>query len=518
MVVRFNHPLVGLGLVVRHVVSMDYVLCCLPDCLAATPEVYAVAGSALGLIVDNEAQKQHFFDTHLGPVPAIVFPDDLFSAVAVLRARPVLCNRPVPAVQTDPHDFPRDRIRILLVSYFAGPSPTVGAMRVNYWFDELDAISKGQTDTHLATAIRPVAPDPRVHYIPDTSNLDLCLASGWSEKAIAQCTRTERERRRYVNTLSYYWRLSLELYFGNMDTHFDCIIISGNPFVCFDFAAFAKRRWNSTIILDYRDPFANNPLMRYNDQTRETLRHIERGYAFQADCLTTVNPACIPLIELSGHVETHVIPNGFDERTIAGMAREIPPLRPLSFVYCGKIYAHGDLTPLLDAAEALDVRITHLGSSVGLSERCRSSPALIRLGAQTHAETLAVLATARCGIVYVSEFLFETPVKVYDYLGMGCDILVLAPGYTPAGPLWDLLRDVANVFWVKNERQEIAHFLQTYAPGSLQRTNLDRFSRRRSTQRLLDIILSRTGSPRRGERPGTLTEKPGPGERTKIVP
>lgn len=378
--------------------------------------------------------------------------------------------------------------RILVVAYFAGRCSTVGAKRVNYWFEELRSLSGERYEIHLASAMPYEGAGDNHHYVP---NFDIAEMFGSTDLTEWQnaFVGTEQRQRRIFSTQSYYWRVALERYFTEVATEFDIVLISGNPFAVFDFANFAKRRWGARVVLDYRDPFANNPRMAYSDESRAIARYIERGYNYSADLISVVNERCVPMVNASPEVPIAVIANGYDER-------QIPPASPrfrsvdgkVHFVHAGSIFHDRSPKALVRSLSAAEHHLHHAGNPSGFEDFAEVSTLSLH-GALEYSEALKIVSSADCGIVFVSESGFETPTKLYDYLAYGLDILIITHGDVGTGAAADVLVDLSGVYWTRNTEEEISQFLARYRPG-VRRTEseAEKFSRRASAIELLRAL------------------------------
>lgn len=384
-----------------------------------------------------------------------------------------------------------DTIRVLLVGYYSGPSRTVGVKRINYWLDMLEPVSSGTIDVSLATATKWDVLSENVHLIPDWGPSILvdpdCGAPKWAAPFVEQ----ERLNARSFSTLSYYWRIALEQYFDSRCDIFDVVIITGNPFSVFDFAMYAKRRWSARVILDYRDPFANNPRIAYKAEARDWARYIERGYNLQADAITVVNSDCISMIEGGDDVPVAVIANGYDERD---MPDPLPRLRErdgkIHFVHAGSIFHDRSPKALIGALSPNQHQLHHIGSLAGLQEDDLKAPQVKLHGIKDYPDVLRLISSADCGIVFVSEKGFETPTKLYDYLAYGLDILIITHGPLYEGAVARTLSELPGVYWAPNNPEGLRQFVLSYKPSDLRRSKGERrrFSRRASAEKLVSII------------------------------
>ena len=503
IVMDWDYPLLNFALIAYAFVLAPYVIRNPPEDFKASPANYALIGCADGIMLRDPAHKSAFQERYVGPVFAIYEQGDLLGALQGLRrdgTGGVRLNVEASAgsapgksaLQFDPTakaDRKNAPLKILIVAYFAGECSTVGVSRVNYWAEELDRVSEGRTETYIATAFPafPNGSSTRVHRIPDIHGLALWEAEGSQPDWAVTFIQTERGRKNIAS--GYYWRIALEKYFEALQENFDVVIVSGNPFAYFDFAAFAKRRWNAKVILDYRDPFANNPAFRYSSQARAEARRLERGYNYQADLILAVNPACRNLVELNDEVPIVEIPNGFDERIVAKVAREHPSGDQIHFIHVGSFTSYRSAPqPFLRSMDPVRHRVHHVGRQVGLTEEDLGQESLVLHGILSYRETMAYVAGAHCGLIFLSPHEFETTTKVFDYLAFRIDILVVAERTERSGSLWELTSHLPNVHWVKNQEQDIRAFLENYRPGEDRPDCTQAFSRRASTERLLGHI------------------------------
>ena len=376
-------------------------------------------------------------------------------------------------------------LRVLVVAYFSGPCRTVGVQRVNYWLEALGSAADGVVEVDIVTSIAWSSSAGRVHVVPDRNHACLFERDGSVEEWAQMFAKSEQQDARSFNTMSTYWRVAIEQYFDARDEHYDVVLISGNPFAVFDFANYAKRRWYAKVVLDYRDPFANNPRMKYSEEAREKARYVERGYNYQADLITVVNDDCVGLVEGGEDTLVLVVPNGFDERAVP------PPKAPFSdtdgkihLVHAGTLFADRSPVALLGALDPEKHQLHHVGSMAGVPEG--DNEALVLHGTLPYEQTLSVIGSGQCGVVFVTETGFETPTKVYDYLAYGLDILIVTSGPIGGGALASALKGYPNVYWAANEPESLAAFVANYNPSqSRQDEKAYAFSRHSSSCTLI---------------------------------
>ncbi len=502
IIIDHNHPLRELMIFANAWSSLAYGLRFALSMQAIRELDYALLGNSKVNLFTKPEIETDFRKKYIGPYYAANSLSDLISKLDIIGANTSKAglearHKSQEISNSSQSDTPS--VKFLMVSYFSGPCRAVAVQRINYWMEKISEISEGRIETHLATAINWDAeqdnisakefPINNLHHIPDHNIAcmvkDFAEFPGWGAKFI----ESERKNARSFNTLSYYWRYGLEEYFAEKNLEFDVVLISGNPFACFDFAAFAKRQWRARVILDYRDPFANNPRFAYRDDQREAARYIERGYNFQSDLAVSVNQDSTDLIEFSDEINTFVIENGFDERILADV--KVKPLEDkyINLVHAGSLYHDRSPTAILRALDVDKHRLHHIGGEAGIDTDLLDAPVLVLHGRQSYSDTLGIIGGADCGIVFLSETAFETTTKIYDYLAMGIDVLICTHGEIHVGALNQILQGCEGIHWCKNTEQDVTNFLKTYKPnrGGKKVPN-NRFSRHHSTKVLIDKI------------------------------
>lgn len=458
-----------------------------------TPADYPILTSARCLVFPDHPTEVAFRPLY----PAFYHSALLEEGPAAIAPGPLACDAPPypdvlhPACQT------RQTIRILLVGYFSGPARTVGVKRVNHWLARIPEFAP-HVRVELVTATPWDNPPDTVHVIPDPGPAAVLNPDGtafdWAEAFVED----EKRNARSFATLSQYWRIAIERYFQDRSERYDVVIISGNPFAVFDFASFAKRVWYASVILDYRDPFANNPRIAFSDEGRAWARYIERGYNFQADLVTVVNDDCVPMVEAREDVPVKVIANGYDERDlVAPVPQRSAGDNLIHFVHAGSILHDRSPKALLGTMDTDRHVLHHIGNTTGLDDEDLSHAHLKTHGMLAYEEVMRHVSAANCGVVFTSETGFETPTKLYDYLAYGLDILIVTHGPLRHGAVHLTVGDLDGVYWTSNTSESLRAFMQQYEPSQERRAvqHRERFSRENSLFELLEEIQRITGLP-----------------------
>lgn len=483
IVVDFDHPLRDLILVGSAILKMRY---CLRFPAApvrfSSPLVYAAISNAEAMLFTTSGVASEFHRNYFAPYrSARSFPQLL----DLLEAPPGSTDdRPkhLPKRTPNKHDHP---IRVLIVAYFSGPCRTVGVQRPNYWVEELAEVSGGSIEPHIVSTTDWGKSFENVHFVPDFNVAALLTLDGTYPSWATDFVAREMRDAKAFNTLSYYWRYAIEEYFDTTDDQFDVVIVSGNPFSCFEFGAYARRRWHARVILDYRDPFANNPRFHYTEEARDHAKYAERGLNYQADVISVVNDYCGDLVEGGFGADIVTIPNGFDERIATTVDPARLPDDKINIVHAGSFYHYGSPEHIVAGLDPERHVFHHVGDSGGVDPALLDAPAVVTHGRVPYEEALALVGGADLGVVFLSEQNFETTTKLFDYLAMGVDILLCTNGEVGTGALAGILDGQSNVYWCRNEPEDVARFLDEYRPQDRQdRRSIEKFSRRHGTELL----------------------------------
>ncbi len=488
----YDHPLRELALVARAHDRFSYGLFHSGPMSRVAAPAYALLGSSECSVFTDEDGEREFRKHYVGGYQSIVLSQVPRNGSFKFQYRLPRKEVADPAGQFEKSSRSA-RKRVLIVSYFSGPCRTVGVQRVNYWADQLEALAEGEFEVHLATAIAWPDCPANVHFVPDLETASLLGVDGkFPDWAVGYRAIDDRDSKSF-NTLSFYWRYALERYFDEHAISFDAVLISGNPFAVFDFAAYARRRWSAKVLLDYRDPFANNPRMKFSPEAREHARYTEKGYNLQADVALVVNDDCVAHVVGGSEIETEVIPNGYDERAFDSVIPHEFPGSAIKFVHAGSLFYDRSPRPLIEALDSTKHEFHHIGNMAGLDGDLLDHASVTAYGLRPYSETLSLLSAGDCGVVYLSETAFETPTKVYEYLALGLDILICTHGELKVGALANALKDWPNVYWCRNTQESIAEFLGDYQPAKRHAASATRFSRRHSALKLIGLLRDLMG-------------------------
>ena len=356
-----------------------------------------------------------------------------------------------------------NKLSILIVSYFFQPDKKVGALRTSYWYKHLPSHINCKVSVLTAT---PGNEDKNIHLIPDKNGINKIHP---------------------IKDVGVSWRKEVKNYVENNFTEQpNLVIISGSPFMHFSLSKYFKLKFNCKVILDYRDPFANNPAFKNNPIKVAVKRHFEKQFNKKADALITVNAYCGKLITYFDTKPNAIIQNGFDESFS-------PDLKPItlskpSFSYTGKFYF--DPTPMLNALEAKNFN-THIVGPDKLEKEFK--PCIKHHGFVTYTEAVNIIASNDVGIIQTYGEDFQSTTKIFDYVRCKRAILIISNKYLRRGSIYNELKDYPNVFWCNNEQKAIESCLEKICRHKYEEPNseiTEKFSRKNQLKKLVELINS----------------------------
>lgn len=349
-------------------------------------------------------------------------------------------------------------LHILLISFFFPPYKGVGAARAYYWWQNIEHLSNGRYLCDVLTASKG----------PDLKRL-FRLDCGKS-------------------SLQWISRLMRFIIFKHQA--YKIIILTGGPFTHFLIAPFLKILFRKIVVLDYRDPFANNPVFQPPMLKLITTRAMEYIVNLSADLIVTVNEYCSKLLCTKSPPNIELIDNGYDEKTeVSNIHFQLPT----KYIVLPGSFSHGrSLKDFWEALNAMEEQIflVHVGS-VKLNTQ---SDRYQFLGEKNYGETLGIIETSELGLIFVSGHPYESTTKVFDYLRLNKKILIVTDELMKNGSLVEILRDYPNVHWCRNSVVEITNGIKKMLIMNTQTYSTEAFSRERGCLKLiqaLDGVLKR---------------------------
>lgn len=347
------------------------------------------------------------------------------------------------------------------MAYAFFPDKTVGALRTSFWYSELPTAHNCNTTVLTANSR---AKGNGVIVIPDTGRM-----SRWNP----------------VKDSGLGWKKDVLDYLKvNTLRSPDVVIISGSPFMHFSLTTDFKKMFGCKVILDYRDPFANNANFQISAFKIGVKRIFEKRFNRAADGLITVNAFCgkrITGFEKKPHA---LIQNGFDDR-FSPKLKPVDLLHP-KLVYTGKFYF--DPAEILDAARKANVKIAYAGPDK-IDDRFHGI--VEYYGMVDYPNAVQLVGNSDIGIIQTVGDDSISTTKIFDYIRCQRVVLVVSRDRLNGKGIQNELKDYPNVFWVSNESEEIVKALnsiQNHSYEMVEQSVIDRFSRRSQMVKLVDFI------------------------------
>lgn len=295
----------------------------------------------------------------------------------------------------------------------------------------------------------------------------------------------------------------------------DVILASGGPFVAFRLARSLSERLGRPYVLDYRDPWTGNPHAGWPPRPA-TIRE-EANLLQSCAAVTVVSPSWGADLDRRYGVgeKLHVVTNGYD-------SSEMAAVKPYNFGHCAIVYTgifyppRRVLSPLLVALKCLreslnetsnewyfhyygvqEVYVREEAVRFGLSDR------IVLHGRVPRHEALSAVKGASLAVVVVSveeqassEMSGMVPAKIYEAIGLGTPVLLIAPSGSDAT---DLIAPTGLLqSFTGTQTEGIASFLREVVSGKVpQSKNTELFSWTTISQNLDTLLREVVASDRR---------------------
>lgn len=287
----------------------------------------------------------------------------------------------------------------------------------------------------------------------------------------------------------------------------DVILATGSPFVAFRLAKQLSDRIGRPYVLDYRDPWTANPHQGYRSLRPATIRE-EENVLQGCAAVTIVSPSWGADLDRRYGVGTklHVMTNGYD-------AGEMAVVRPYNFGHCAIVYTGIFYPPRRVISPFLAVLKRLKESQNGTSNdwyfhyygregnHVREQAAQIDLndrivlhGKVPRHEALSAVKGASLAVVIVSieeqassDMAGMVPAKIYEAIGLGTPVLLIAPNGSDATTVTAPTGLVKS--FTAGDTQGMASYVKSVIRGEVPKSeNVDAFSWR-TIGRNLDAVL-----------------------------
>jgi hypothetical protein len=361
-------------------------------------------------------------------------------------------------------------MKILFISYYFEPFPGVGAKRVSYWVNNC---SKYDIKPTVLTATKQLEKKEHILYLPPES----------SGGALSH----------FIKDPGLNWKKSLMNYFkGLHEFDYDFVLISGGPFMHFEVTNYLKKVFNAKVVLDFRDPFSNNPSFRDNGLKKRIKSYFEKKFIKNAAAIIAVNKYCAELV-VSNQKVVEIIDNGFDENEFnanyAQVENEVPIIAHAGTFIQGLRSPEIFLKTLNDNLNG-KVEFHQFGKDSTYFDDFRSAKFFINHGLIAYNSLIQKLENADICLLITEGKSFESTTKIFDYIGLNKKILIITSGEVRTGNLHQLTVSYPNVVWCENNADAIQNAIDKLLEMEVKPFDSYKYSRAYSLEKLVDLLKS----------------------------
>ena len=361
--------------------------------------------------------------------------------------------------------------RILLVSYYFPPFPGVGSMRPEYWAKHLS--SYGWKPTVLTNTIQPKEKKYGfdVEFIPNRKQGLFSRIASY-----------------VIKDKGLEWLSALKRYIKENKHKYDVVLLTGGPFMHFLAVKEIKKQSSIPIILDYRDPFSSNPRMNDGFLKHEVKVRLENYINSMADYCITVNDTCAKKLKGINKERVVVVSNGFDESLFTTRSYDdflSFTSESINLIYPGKIYHDFELDKFLKNVEELDsVNVTFIGSNIPINNNSSISV----YDRMEYTDVLQMVRNADVGVVLTGGESFESPTKLFDYIGCKKPILIVTEKSLYSGEIFEITKNLDNVVWANNDIESIKTGIKKLKQNYNPEYDTINYSRKYNFSKLVNLL------------------------------
>ena len=350
---------------------------------------------------------------------------------------------------------------ILFISYFYPPYESVGVKRISYWAEN---IQERGFDSFVITAIKPEEENERLIYVPPSDKAGF-LSTVIKDKGLHWLEPLKRK-------LAEYERKK-----------FDYILITGGPFMQMLITKFLKSHFDAEVILDFRDPFYANPRFKSSKIKDAVKLYFQNKFLKFTDRVITVNEECKKLID---HPDIDLIDNGFDERVLEKVKRKRKePGSRYIISATGRVDHDFEMKYFFDALKSFpDTDFNYIGKNYFSAYEGSYN----HYGFMPYKQALEFISASDLCVLFTGGMAFESSTKIFDYLALNKNILIITQGDVRRGSLHEITKDYPNVFWAENNTGAISSAIQEAKEHKPIEYDISRFSRAGGLNKLIKIL------------------------------
>ena len=341
---------------------------------------------------------------------------------------------------------------ITFISYYFYPYKEVGAKRVTYWANNLYKYSNYDVTVYTSTIQK--------SFVDSSKNNNLKIV---------------RIKAPFNNPL--IWALKIiPILIKSFYTRKSIYILSGGPFGFF-YLTYLIKLFGSKVILDFRDPFAKNPLHNVSFYKRILKTLYEYLVCLPADKIITVNRYCGKIICASQNKISY-IDNGYDDTQIKKIKNTAVELKTIG--YAGKLSIGRNLNLFLEKLQKSryykNYKVKYIGNDY--KKICNKYKYMVEnFGFKDYLSTLKILNKCEITLLLYGGEKFESSTKIFDYMGLKKPIIAFANKKKGIGQVDRILKNYPHTFYLSKK----INF-------NISKVNAKKFSRKNGLKSLLKIL------------------------------
>jgi len=374
------------------------------------------------------------------------------------------------------------RKKALFICYYFDDLIGVGSLRVSYWAHNILRVSNNEISCDVLT-----------------TGYDLNA----EQSSIENIIRVENNGNSVLGLLikdeGVNWKSCVKTYIKRnlAKSDYDWVILTGGPFMHFELTSFLKDFLKCKVILDFRDPFSDNPKFNDGFLKKTVKRYFERSFVAAANCVITVNEDCASLMRFPEIAlgKYHIIENGYNEQIIDSISMETNEQpENIQFIYAGKIYDDAPpelfLSIISDKVYSSKFSFTHIGDRSEIISRFEHFKNITFYETKPYDKVIEDISKAQIGLVFTGGKPFDSTTKVFDYIGLNKPVLIITNGELQTGNLHRITENYPKVYWSKNLKDNIQKALELIASDTLEFSfaNREEYSRENGLVKLIELI------------------------------
>lgn len=364
--------------------------------------------------------------------------------------------------------------KILFISFYFPPYSGVGSKRAEYWAKSL---AKHNWEPTVLTSIaqtNEVTYEFNVEYLPiDNNNRVLNLIST-----------------SLIKDGGFKWISSLKSYVKNHIDKFNAVLITGGPFYHFLLVNEIKKLSSIPIILDYRDPFSTNPRINDGFILNIIKTNLEKYINKKSNICLTVNSTCAGLLKGVNKENIIIIKNGYDEEIINKMSynkKESFNSMTTEIIYPGKVYNDFDFQKFVENINKINgIKMTFIGNNYAIKE----TENVKSLDIMSYENVISYIYSSDVGLILTGGKPFETPTKLFDYIGCNKPVLIVTENSKYTGEINEITKDLNNVAWASNDENSIKTGLKYLTDNYAPEVDVYKYSREYQFNKLINVLES----------------------------